>query len=127
MITACKCRTVLYQNKCILSKQMVSPLHQPAELEIITWKRPMTSENVLLLSKVILTSINLSLMLEAVTRRCSVKTLFLKTSQNSQENTCTRVFFLINLQASCEIFKNSLFYRTALVAASVMSLKFVSN
>ena len=30
---------------------------------------------------------------EAVVRRCSVKKVFLKISQNSQENTCARVFF----------------------------------
>ena len=36
---------------------------------------------------------------EAVTRRCSVKKVFLKISQNSLENTCARVFFLIKLQA----------------------------
>ena len=32
---------------------------------------------------------------EGVARRCSVKNLFLKISQNSQENTCARVSFLI--------------------------------
>ena len=32
---------------------------------------------------------------EAVVRRCSVKTLFLEISQNSKENTCARVSFLI--------------------------------
>ena len=31
--------------------------------------------------------------LEAVTQRCSVKKVFLEISSNSQENTCTRVFF----------------------------------
>ena len=31
-------------------------------------------------------------------RRCSVKKVFLKISQNSQENTCDRVSFLIKLQ-----------------------------
>ena len=36
---------------------------------------------------------------EAVTRKCSVKKVFLETSQNTQENTCARVSFLINLQA----------------------------
>ena len=36
---------------------------------------------------------------EAVALRCSVKRLFLKISQNSQENTCVRVSFLIKLQA----------------------------
>ena len=65
--------------------------------------------------------------LEAVTRMCFVKKVFLKISQNSQENTCTRVYILIKLQAlgsckrdtgteiflgispSCEIFKSNLF------------------
>ena len=32
---------------------------------------------------------------ETVTRRCSVKKLFLKNSQNSQENTCAGVSFLV--------------------------------
>ena len=35
---------------------------------------------------------------EAVAQRCSVKNLFLEISQNSQENTCARVPFLIKLQ-----------------------------
>ena len=35
---------------------------------------------------------------EAVTRRCSVKKLFLEISQNSQENTCSRVSLLLKLQ-----------------------------
>ena len=38
--------------------------------------------------------------IEAVAQRCSVKEVFLKISQNSQENTCARVYFLIKLQAS---------------------------
>ena len=36
---------------------------------------------------------------EAVAQRCSVKKMFLEISQNSQENTCARVSFLIKLQA----------------------------
>ena len=60
------------------------------------------------------------LQLEAVVRRCSVKKVFLEISQNSQENTCARASFLIKLQVfSCEffeIFKNTLFHRTPLVA-----------
>ena len=35
---------------------------------------------------------------EAVAQRCCVKNLFLEISQNSQENTCARVPFLIKLQ-----------------------------
>ena len=77
------------------------------------------------------------LTLKAVTQRCSVKKVFLEFSQNSQENTCARVSLLINLQAEvcnfikkdtlalvfssefCKISKNTLYYKTPLVAASV--------
>ena len=45
---------------------------------------------------------------KAVAQRCSVKKEFLETSQNSQENTCARVSFLI---------KNTFSYRTHPVAA----------
>ena len=73
---------------------------------------------------------------EAVVQRCSVKRVFLEISQNSQENTCARVSFLIKLQAEvfnfikketlaqvfscefCEISKNTFFHRTPLAAAS---------
>ena len=54
--------------------------------------------------------------------------VFLEISQNSQENTCARVSFLIKLQKEtlaqvfscefCEISKNTFFYRTPLVAAA---------
>ena len=37
--------------------------------------------------------------MEAVTQRCSVKKVFLEILQNSQENTCARVPFLIKFQA----------------------------
>ena len=36
---------------------------------------------------------------EALFKRCFVKNVFLKISQNSQENTCARVCFLIRLKA----------------------------
>ena len=36
---------------------------------------------------------------EAVAGRCSVQMMFLKISQNSQENTCVRVSFVIKLKA----------------------------
>ena len=70
---------------------------------------------------------------EAVDRRCSVKKVFLKISQNSQKNTCARVSFLITLQVLgtvletlaqvffcgfCEVFKNTFFYRAPPVTAS---------
>ena len=72
---------------------------------------------------------------EAVAQRCSVKKVFLKNFQNSQENICARVSFLLKLKAEafkfikketlaqvfsckfCEIFNNRFFYRTPRVAA----------
>ena len=67
---------------------------------------------------------------------CSAKKVFLETSQNSQENTCARVFFnkVAGLRPAtlrrkrlwyrpfpefCEISKNTFSSRTPLVAASV--------
>ena len=73
---------------------------------------------------------------EVVTRRCSVKKMFLEISQNSQENIFARVSFLIKLKASadnfikkgtlaqvlscefCEISKNTFSYKTPPVTAS---------
>ena len=63
--------------------------------------------------------------------------MFLKISQNSQENICARVSFLIKLQVFikketlakvvscefCEIFTNTFFHRTPLVAASTTRLR----
>ena len=68
--------------------------------------------------------------LEAVVQRCSVKKVFLEISQNSQENTCARVSFLIKFIKketlaqvfSCEFYeisKNTFSYRTPPVAASI--------
>ena len=73
---------------------------------------------------------------EAVIRRYSARKVFLEIPQNTQENTCARVSFLIELQAEacnffkketltqvffcefCEISKNTFCYRTSLVDAS---------
>ena len=57
---------------------------------------------------------------DAVVRMCSVEKVLLEISQNSQENTCARVSFLIKLQAwfpyeFCKIFKNTFFYRPPLL------------
>ena len=69
-------------------------------------------------------------------RRCSIKKVFLKISQNSQEKTCAKVSLLIKLQASacnyikketpaqmfscelCEIIKNIFFTEHLRVTAS---------
>ena len=75
--------------------------------------------------------------LEAVVQLCSVKKVFLKISQNSQKNTCVRVSFFNKVAGlrlatllkkkllaqvfsceNCEISKNTLLYKTPLVAAS---------
>ena len=45
-------------------------------------------------------------MKEAVSQRCSVKVVFLEISQNSLENTCAGVSFLIKLQVwACNFIK----------------------
>ena len=70
-------------------------------------------------------------MIEAVAQRCSVKEVLLEILQNSQENTCNRVSFLIKFIKKetlaqmffwefCEIFKNTFSYRAPPVAASVL-------
>ena len=70
---------------------------------------------------------------EVGAQRCSIEKVFLEISQNSQENRCARVSFLIKMQASfkketlaqvlsckCyEISKNTFAYRTPPVAASM--------
>ena len=71
-----------------------------------------------------------------------MKKVLLKISQNSQENTCSRVSFLMKLQAKacyfikketlvqviscefCEFFKNNYFYRIPPLAASVDTVYF---
>ena len=76
--------------------------------------------------------------LEAVFWRCSTKQVFLKISENSQENTGAKLHFKINLQASacnliktetlaqvfssefCQIFKNSFFKEHLRTPASVI-------
>ena len=50
---------------------------------------------------------------EEVVKTCSVKKLFLKIQQNSQESICARVSFLIKLQAF------TIFYRAPPMAASM--------
>ena len=81
------------------------------------------------------------LKLEAVVWRCSAKKLFLEEiSLNSQENTCARVSFLqtktcnfIKIESLTQVFscefcrhlsKNTFFYRTPPLAASVKACNF---
>ena len=76
---------------------------------------------------------NVFLCTEAVTWRCSVENVSLKILQNSQENTCARISFLISWWPEagsfikkeslaqvfsyefCEMFKKTFFYRTPTV------------
>ena len=57
-------------------------------------------------------------------RKCSIKNVFLEISQNSQENTCARISFLIKFQASGRNFQEHLLYRTLLVTASGQTKNF---
>ena len=81
-------------------------------------------------------------LMESVVWRCFVKKVFLEILQNSQENTCAKVSFLIKPQACnfikketltqvfsckfCEISRNTFFHRTPLVAAFVL-IRFFYN
>ena len=60
----------------------------------------------------------------------SVEKVSLQISQNSQENACARVSFSIKLQVFCKISRNTFFYRTPPVAASIgaeYKIKRISN
>ena len=67
----------------------------------ITWKR------LLLCICVPHISQKTAAFLEAVVRRCSIKQVFFKISQNSKESTCSRVSFLIELQAEHLFLQNT--------------------
>ena len=59
--------------------------------------------------KIIISALK-GVIIEAVIQRCSVKKVFLENSQNSQENTCGRVSFLIKFSSEFyEISKNNFF------------------
>ena len=64
---------------------------------------------------------------EAVVQRCSVKKVFLRISQNSQENTCVSNFMKKETLAQvffcefCEISKNTLLNRTPPMSAFVFN------
>ena len=63
---------------------------------------------------------------EAVARRCSLENVFLEIPQNSEESTCSSATLLEKrFWFSCEfckISKNTFFYRTPPVTASVISI-----
>ena len=58
---------------------------------MIAWSKETVSELVAFLTKIIQLP-------NAVAGKCSIKKMFLKISQNSQDNTCARASFLIKLQ-----------------------------
>ena len=58
-----------------------------------------TSKTILIWVSIMSFSFCAFAVIEAVVQTCSVKKVFLEISQNSQENTCPRVSFLIKLQA----------------------------
>ena len=82
---------------------------------------------------------------ESILQRCSVKKVFLEILQNSQQNTCARVSFLITLQAEvcnfikketlaqvfscefCKISKTTFSHRTPPMAASADNINFFDS
>ena len=67
----------------------------------ITWKQ------LVLCIRVARISQKTAAFLESVVRRCSIKQVFFKISQNSKKNTCSRVSFLIELQAEHLFLQNT--------------------
>ena len=63
------------------------------------WKKFGEKEKILNLKDFIFVCLALSKILEAVTHRCSLKKVFLESSQYLQENTCVKVSFLIKMQS----------------------------
>ena len=64
---------------------------------------------------------------ESSHQRCSIKKVFLKNSQNSQENTCAKVSFLIKLQvflAGLFLIKLQAFFLKKQTLAQVFSCEF---
>ena len=66
---------------------------------------------------------------KAVTRSCSIKEIFLKISQNSQENTCAVVSFLIKVADwrldACRFIKNTLQHRCSPVNLDIFFRTFI--
>ena len=63
------------------------------------WKRCLMQDFFQITSKLQVTFFNFVHMIRSSHQKCSMKKVFSKIFQNSQENTCARVSFLINLQA----------------------------
>ena len=97
-------------------------------IPIIPWKKIATSSNLIPHQECFYYVWCLCHLSEAATRGVLCKKVFLEISQNSQENTCARVSFLINLQAwglaqvfsceFCEISKNTFFTEHLWMTAS---------
>ena len=65
---------------------------------------------------------------EAVTRRCCLRKVFLKFSQNSQENTCVVISFLIKLLAqACNFFKKRLQFKGFTVNVANLRVIFLEH
>ena len=97
----------LLEQKCRLQKCSAST-HKSCKLKIKLWVKARFSHSEELRSNVkIWYQISReNLNPEAVAQRCSVKKVFLEITQNSQENTCARVSFVIKLQAeTCNFIK----------------------
>ena len=92
------------------------------------FKSTIKSELLELENRVLLLAIlrHYSLLYRSSHRRCSLKKVFLKTSRNSQENTCARVSFLIKLHTFCLRLKACKFIKKETLA-QVFSREFCEN
>ena len=100
---------------------------QLTDLDIVL-NTPLWATN-LVLTIAIQMSVKIQMIIEAVVQRCSVKKRFLEISQNSQENTCTRISFIMKLQAwACHVIKKGLWHKCFSVNfANFLRTPFVSE
>ena len=91
-----KFSVLCHNNKNYLVELTESLLMVIDRLKMKQTSHPSLSVSLLLISDTIFSK---WVTKEAVAKRYSVKKVFLEISQNSQENTCARVSFLIKLQA----------------------------
>ena len=64
---------------------------------LVMWENSLI-RRLMLISKFMALQTRKQMIVKAVAQRCSVKKVFLEISQNSQENTCARVSFLLKFQ-----------------------------
>ena len=97
-----------------LAKFLRTPIFTKHLWWLLLYKSYFKSEFSLYVTEVAEKALSILFLTEAVTQRCSIKNVFLEILQNSQENSCARVSFLIKFS-----------YRTHTLAPSLLMFIFM--